>query len=178
MCGAKRNSGASHTSRLQSSSSQRKYKPSTLLLGRHLVETGKLKGNPFPPVRPGGTPPPPAGAEDSVAPPGRHSETQCPRGAVLHSFFPYIQPVDCKTKTGATVTSHQMSSLLVQVLRWPFKHFSLEKKGVKGGFLHSSWAASAGPTQRQIRCRITHHDPWATIKGQNNPEERNKRSVG
>lgn len=146
---------------------------STLLLGRHLVETGKLKANPFPPVRPLLP-----GAEDSVAPTGRHPETQCPRGAELHSFFPYIQPADCKTKTAATITSHQMSSLLVQVLRWPFKHFSLEKKGVKGGFLQSSWAASAGPTQRQIRCRKTHHDPWATIKGQNNPEERNKRSVG
>ena len=65
------------------SPAEQKYEPTTLLLGRHLVEIGKLKGNSLPPAGQG---------ISSVH--GRHLETRCPKEALLNSFFPHIQLAD------------------------------------------------------------------------------------
>lgn len=104
---------------------------------------------------------------------GRHSETTCPKEALLHSLFHHREQNEKQKQPHHYNPSRP--SLTVQALRGSFKCFSVEKGRVeedKWIYPYSSWTDRTGPMQRQIISRKGHYDTCATIKKENNTEEK------
>ena len=140
---------------------EQRDEPSERLSGRPLVEIGKLEGIPLP-------------KWDPASPRAEHSTVSMK--ALREALLPPSFPPESREQNGKQrpplflhPISIQPASFRAQVI----KRISLEKQGVQGRLIHillgrQNWSHA----KTKIISRKNHRDTCATIKEQNNTEEK------